>query len=279
MKKLYIIQLVLFSIVFSSWNNPYINTTETLQLEYGMPKSDVLEILGNPLYVEKGWPTNDSKNTIVWVYKVRTTDVQSKRVPSGSVVVVKSSNSERPSSSEHHDLVLIFKDNKLVNWESKFEEKSSLLEESSSTIEMSSMPDFSSDSVESPLWSIDFKLSRGYENISDWGWDSWSDDGLSLGANISRSIFGGMNIGFDIGLGFGTTTMLFLEKELFGFDFAISLGKYESDFSSSLESGFKIGIFRDFGKYSVGIETMELESDWGGIDGTANLLTFKYKFR
>ena len=37
MKKLYIIQLVLFSIVFSSWNNPYINTTETLQLEYGMP--------------------------------------------------------------------------------------------------------------------------------------------------------------------------------------------------------------------------------------------------
>ena len=49
MKKLYIIQLVLFSTMFSSWNNPYINTTETLQLEYGMSKSNVLEILGNPL--------------------------------------------------------------------------------------------------------------------------------------------------------------------------------------------------------------------------------------
>ena len=54
MKKLFIIQLTLFSFIFSSWNNPFVNTTETLQLEYGMSKSNVLEIFGAPLYVEKG---------------------------------------------------------------------------------------------------------------------------------------------------------------------------------------------------------------------------------
>ena len=64
MKKLFIIQLVLFSFIFSSWNNPFIDTNETLQLEYGMSKKNVLEILGNPLYVEKGWPSNDSKNIV-----------------------------------------------------------------------------------------------------------------------------------------------------------------------------------------------------------------------
>ena len=36
-----------------------------------------------------------------------------------------------------------------------------------------SSSEFSSDSVESPLWSIDFKLYRGFESISDYSsnWD------------------------------------------------------------------------------------------------------------
>ena len=54
MKKLFIIQLTLFSFIFSSWNNPFVNTTETLQLEYGMSKSNVLEIFGVLYMLKKG---------------------------------------------------------------------------------------------------------------------------------------------------------------------------------------------------------------------------------
>jgi len=284
MKKLYIIQLVLFSTMFSSWNNPYINTTETLQLEYGMSKSNVLETLGNPLYVEKGWPVNDS-NTIVWVYKVRTTDVQSKQTTGGPVEVVKSSNSKKPSSSEHHDLVLTFKENKLVNWESKIEEKST------SAIEMPSMPNISVASAASSSWAIDFKLSAVNESYEVWSWwDGYvsdSESGIRLGANISKPMFG-MNIGFDISFGTGSGIMLFLEKELFGFDFVVSFGTdvFESESAGELYSAFKLGLFRDFTisgyPLSFGIENMVRDSDNYDYDvgeASSTLMTVKYKFR
>ena len=166
MKKLFIIQLVLFSFIFSSWNNPFINTTETLQLEYGMSKSNVLEIFGAPLYVEKGWPSNDSKNMIVWVYKVRTTDVRSQGKFSETTDVAKSSNGKKPSSNEHHDLVLVFENNKLVNWDSKFEEKSNTSEEESSATVKPSMPDLSSISPTTSSWSFDVYLSSMNEETS-----------------------------------------------------------------------------------------------------------------
>ncbi len=289
MKKLYIIQLVLFSTMFSSWNNPYINTTETLQLEYGMSKSNVLETLGNPLYVEKGWPVNDS-NTIVWVYKVRTTDVQSKQTTGGPVEVVKSSNSKKPSSGEHHDLVLTFKDNKLVNWESKIEEKST------SAIEMPSMPNISVASAASSSWAIDFKLSIVNESW-EWYYDEWwnnynttgSDSGIRLGANISKPMFG-MNIGFDISFGTGSGIMLFLEKELFGFDFSVSFGEdmYDIELDETIEvrSTLKLGVFRDFTisgyPLSFGIEQISRDCDDDYYDlnrASSTLLTVKYKFR
>ena len=284
MKKLYIIQLVLFSTMFSSWNNPYINTTETLQLEYGMSKSNVLEALGNPLYVEKGWPVNDS-NTIIWVYKVRTTDVQSKQTAGGPIEVVKSSNSKKPSSGEHHDLVLTFKENKLVNWESKIEEKST------STIEMPSMPNISVASAASSSWAIDFKLSavgESYEVYSWWdGYESDSESGIRLGANFSKPMFG-MDIGFDISFGTGYGIMLFLEKELFGFDFAVSFGSdvFESESAGELYSTLKFGLFRDFTisgyPLSFGIENMVRDSDsydYDVGDASSTLMTVKYKFR
>jgi len=287
MKKLYFIQLLLFSIVFASWNNPYINTDETLKLEYGMSKSNVLETLGNPLYVDKGWPDSGS-NTIVWVYKVRTTDVQSKQITGGPVEVVKSSNSKKPSSGEHHDLVLTFKNNKLVTWESKIEEKST------SNIEMPSIPNISVASSASSSWAIDFKLSannESWEFYPSWWDDSDSSDtnlGFRIGTNISKPMFG-MNVGFDISFGYGSGIMLFLEKELYGFDFSVSFGEDINDVDSDdgtveLRSTLKLGIFRDFVisgyPLSFGMEHMVRDSDYFYFnEGSSTLWTVKYKFR
>ena len=61
---------IFFTLLIPAWNTPYIDTDETLQLKYGMTKEDVLDTLGYPLYVEKGWP-NKNSNEIVWVYELR----------------------------------------------------------------------------------------------------------------------------------------------------------------------------------------------------------------
>ena len=114
MKKNILILLPLLGIVFSAWNTPYINTDETLELKYGMSKSSVLDIIGLPLYVEKGWPSGNS-NELIWIYEVRTTKVESKQ-SGGTIEVVKTSSSKRPDGKLHR-LKLTFKDNKLVNWE------------------------------------------------------------------------------------------------------------------------------------------------------------------
>ena len=98
---------------------------------------------------------------IVWVYKVRTTDVRSKGKFSETMDVAKSSNGKKPSSNEHHDLVLVFEDNKLVNWESKFEEigeYSIKLEKDGSINEITSKtPGFTTnqEATTSSSWSFD----------------------------------------------------------------------------------------------------------------------------
>jgi len=99
----------------TNWNNPYINTDETLQLKYGMTKEDVLEILGNPLYVEKGWP-NESSNEIIWIYEVRTILVTSKTNFNYTDSLVKNSANSRPDKAIH-ELKLSFKNGKLDYWE------------------------------------------------------------------------------------------------------------------------------------------------------------------
>ena len=204
---------------------------------------------------------------IVWVYKVRTTDVRSKGKFSENMDVAKSSNGKKPSSNEHHDLVLTFKDNKLVNWESKFEEigeYSIKLEKDGSINEITSKtPGFTTnqEATTSSSWSFDVYLSSMEEEASIYdGWDSYSasDSGTRLGLIFSKPMWG-MNAGFDLSFGYGTGMMLFLEKEFFGFDFVYSLGTDESD-SDNGESTSKIGIFRDFSiagvPLSFGIEKM-----------------------
>ena len=51
---------------------PFINSDETVQLQVGMTKSEVLDKIGNPLFVKSG-----VNNTIIWIYEVRTIEVLS----------------------------------------------------------------------------------------------------------------------------------------------------------------------------------------------------------
>ena len=100
----------------NSWNTPYIDTDETLQLEYGMSKEDVLSALGYPLYVEKGWPKYANSNEIVWVYEVRTEELGSDVSITGGITLVKSSSSKRPNGVLHK-MKLTFNNGKLNHWE------------------------------------------------------------------------------------------------------------------------------------------------------------------
>ena len=97
-----------------SYNTPFINTQETTALEFGMSKSQVRNILNDPLYVESG-----DENSVIWVYEVRTIEVESKKNTNGTV-----SPRKMHTNTQHagpiHKLVLTFNSNgKLDSWESE----------------------------------------------------------------------------------------------------------------------------------------------------------------
>jgi len=56
------------------YNTPFINSTETSKLDFGLSKVEVLDILGEPLFVANG---NGSTKKIIWIYEVRTVLVES----------------------------------------------------------------------------------------------------------------------------------------------------------------------------------------------------------
>ena len=62
----------------AKFNTPFINASETSQLDFGLTKDEVLDILGEPLYVTKG--VGASKQ-IVWIYEVRAIKVKYEERP------------------------------------------------------------------------------------------------------------------------------------------------------------------------------------------------------
>ena len=96
-----------------SFNTPFINTDETTQLSFGMTTDDVLNTIGNPLYVESG-----GDGIIVWVYEVRTIEVESKPdiIPVIQVGGPNKIHSNFKHSGADHRLALNFKNKKLENW-------------------------------------------------------------------------------------------------------------------------------------------------------------------
>lgn len=116
MKKIILINILfVFFSCSSSWNSPFINSKDIVLLEFGMSKSDVLEIMpGPPLYVESG-----NSETSVWVYNVRTIKVKSAQNINGKVIPQKNSEKLR-HQSKIDDLYLTFdSEDKLLAWGNK----------------------------------------------------------------------------------------------------------------------------------------------------------------
>ena len=63
-----------------SYNTPFINADETIQLQEGMSKNDVFEKIGEPIHVDYG-----INGTIVWIYEVRTITVKSHTSSTGAI--------------------------------------------------------------------------------------------------------------------------------------------------------------------------------------------------
>ena len=103
-----------------SYNNPFINTSETLKIEEGMSYSSIIENIGQPLYVKSG---NGLSKEVIWVYEVRTILVES----SISGDPNKSSNNSKHAGL-HHKLQIIFVNGKVNSWgplsESKLDQDS-----------------------------------------------------------------------------------------------------------------------------------------------------------
>ena len=94
------------------YNAPFINSDETIQLQQGMKKQDVLSKIGDPLYVESGM-----NNTIIWIYEVRATEVLSDTDILTSKIIVNKTNANTRHSAPIHQLKLIFVDNKIKQWD------------------------------------------------------------------------------------------------------------------------------------------------------------------
>jgi outer membrane protein assembly factor BamE (lipoprotein component of BamABCDE complex) len=54
----------------TTYNAPFIDTVETLQLEVGMTPEEITEMCGDPLYVAYG-----DGDRLIWAYEVRSRDV------------------------------------------------------------------------------------------------------------------------------------------------------------------------------------------------------------
>lgn len=57
----------------AKYNTPFINASDTSQLDFGLSKDEVLDMLGEPLYVTRG---EGATKKITWVYEVRAIKVK-----------------------------------------------------------------------------------------------------------------------------------------------------------------------------------------------------------
>ena len=120
--KLFIIFLALFFFGCSTnaYNIPFIDSVETVTLTAGMSRSEVLGVMGQPLYSEYG---NRESGEIFWVYEVRGREVKSDLLggsgPSMDNVMEaipnKTHSIVRPTSPIHR-LRLEFRNDKLYRW-------------------------------------------------------------------------------------------------------------------------------------------------------------------
>lgn len=97
----------------AAFNTPFINVDETLQLKFGMTQTDVLKDIGEPLFVKSG-----KNGSTIWVYEVRTIEVQSQ--PDLIPMIQKGGPSKKHENTRHaapnHKLEIIFNNGKVSSW-------------------------------------------------------------------------------------------------------------------------------------------------------------------
>lgn len=109
--------LITFTLILSactltkSYNTPFINADETIQLQEGMSKNDVFQKIGEPIHVDYG-----INGTIVWIYEVRTITVKSHTSSTGEISPNKT-NDDVKHSKPIHKLKVIFVDDKVESWD------------------------------------------------------------------------------------------------------------------------------------------------------------------
>ena len=111
MRKFILSITILVSVLSAKvYNTPFINVDETIQLQEGMSRQDVLNKIGDPFYVQSG-----EMGIIVWMYEVRTIEVQSDS-PIGEEVIPNKTHSNYKHTGPIHRLEVVFVDNKLASW-------------------------------------------------------------------------------------------------------------------------------------------------------------------
>ena len=111
----YLIVIVLFilsSCVTNNYNTPFINSEETIELDFGMSMLEVEKNLNRPLFIAYG-----NKDEIIWVYEVRTIQVKSKTSSTNQEVIPNKTSRDTKHAGVIHKLALTFTDGKLIKWE------------------------------------------------------------------------------------------------------------------------------------------------------------------
>tara|TARA_B100000941_G_scaffold79010_1_gene54087 strand:+ start:2403 stop:3368 length:966 start_codon:yes stop_codon:yes gene_type:complete len=101
-----------------TYNVPFINSDETVQLQIGMTKSEVLDKIGNPLFVKSGL-----NNTIIWIYEVRTIEVLSDTDLKAMEIRYNKTNPNTRHSNTTHRIEITFINDKVNQWIRIAEEK------------------------------------------------------------------------------------------------------------------------------------------------------------
>jgi len=96
------ILLVLTGCTSKIYNTPYIDTDETIQLEYQLTKDEIINLLGKPLYVESGNNINDE---VFWIYEVRARSVKSETSLSLGKLSIIPNKDHNDTNPPHHSSV------------------------------------------------------------------------------------------------------------------------------------------------------------------------------
>ena len=113
--KLFLTLMVLF--LFSSCTTlrhaPYVDTSETMQLYPGLIKSQVINLLGNPLFVKSGSDINDE---VEWAYEVRHKLIESTNKQRYFEIMPRKKGRFMGISEPMSTLILVFQEDKLIRW-------------------------------------------------------------------------------------------------------------------------------------------------------------------